>query len=161
MTLSIIVAAADNDVIGRAGRLPWRLPADLERFKALTWGKTIIMGARTHASIGRPLPGRENVVLSRRRDWQPRGCSLRGNWQAVVREYARGAECMVIGGAALYRLALPAADTLYLTRVHTRAAGDVFLPRVDWRQWRECVRLRHRADVRNEYDYSFVVLRRR
>lgn len=161
MTISVIAAVASNGVVGRAGHLPWHLSADLKRFKSLTMGKPIIMGRRTHESIGRVLPGRENVVLSRDPDWQAPGCSVRRDWPTVLQEYAAVGECMVIGGAALYRLALPVAAVFYLTRVHTHAEGDVYLPAVDWDAWQEQARDNHLADSNNDHDYSFVVLTRR
>ena len=160
MSVSIIVAVAWNNVIGRAGHLPWHLSADLKRFKHLTWGKSVIMGRCTHESIGRALPGRENVVLSRTRHRLITGCSVRHDWQTVLRECACREECIVIGGAALYRLALPVADRLYLTRVHTCAQGDVLLPKVDWQLWQECERSDHKADAENDHDYSFIVFQR-
>lgn len=146
LPIALIVAAADNDIIGRENALPWRLPADLAHFKRRTMGKPILMGRRTFESIGRPLPGRSNIVISRDVSYQPDGVKVVNNVDAALalaRDIALidGAEeLMVIGGAEIYALTLPHAQRLYLTRVHTTPTGDASLPAIDWSVWAECAR---------------------
>jgi dihydrofolate reductase len=157
----LVVAVADNGVIGRDGALPWRLPDDLKHFKALTWGKPILMGRRTFDSIGRPLAGRRNLVLTR----SGRGSQCEVEWvhsldEACIR--ATGAqELCVIGGAELYRLALPQATRVYLTQVHASVAGDTYFPLGDLAAFRETQRVEHAIDARHEHPMSFVTLERR
>jgi dihydrofolate reductase len=161
MRISLIVAMDRNGVIGAAGRLPWRLPADLRRFKAITMGKPIVMGRRTHESIGRPLPGRENIVMTRDRDFRAPGCTILHGVDAVL-EHCRGAEeIMIMGGAELYRQLLPKADRIYLTEVNASVAGDTYFPAWDRASWREISRQPFAADGANQYSGSFVVLERR
>lgn len=166
MKLSLIVAAAENGVIGRDNKLPWHLPEDLKYFKRVTMGKPIVMGRKTFESIGRPLPGRTNIVITRNPDWQAEGVRALPTVEAAL-ELAEeialidGAEeLMVIGGAEIYRAALPLADRLYLTEVHAQVSGDALLPDIDWSCWRELGRERHAASDSNPYDYSFVVFDR-
>jgi dihydrofolate reductase len=160
MRISLIVAMDRNGVIGAGGRLPWRLPADLRRFKAITMGKPIVMGRRTHESIGRPLPGRENIVVTRDRDFRAPGCTILHGVDAVL-EHCRGAEeIMIMGGAELYRQLLPEADRIHLTEVHADLAGDTSFPPWNREDWREISREDFPADERNEFPYSFVVLER-
>ena len=119
-TVSLVVAADEEGGIGRGGGLPWHLPADLKHFRALTMGKPVIMGRRTWESIGRPLPGRRNVVVSRQPSLQVPGCEVAGSLDDALRLADDAAEACVIGGAEIYRLALPLADQIHLTRVHAR-----------------------------------------
>jgi dihydrofolate reductase len=159
--LELVVAAAENDVIGRGNSLPWRLSSDLRRFKSLTIGKTILMGRKTYESIGRALPGRTNLVLTRSADFEAPGCSVVAGLDSARASPADGAPLMVIGGAEVYRQCLPFASRIHLTLVHTRIeSGDAFFS--GWRgaQWRETHRERHPADDKNEYSYSFIALER-
>lgn len=160
MSLSLIVAMARNRVIGRHGGMPWRLPADLRRFRQLTMGKPIIMGRRTHEAIGRALPGRHNIVVTHQRDYRAPGCSVTGSLAAALQLSGLAAEIMVIGGSELYRSALPEADRIYLTEVHAEPAGDVLFPALVAERWQEIQREDHAADGANEFDYSFVILER-
>jgi dihydrofolate reductase len=160
MRISLIVAMDRNGVIGAGGRLPWRLPADLRRFKAITMGKPIVMGRRTHESIGRPLPGRENIVLTRDRDFHAPGCTVLNSLEAVLDHCRRAEEVMIMGGAELYRQLLPRADRVHLTEVHADLAGDTCFPPWNREGWREVSREDFPADERNEFPYSFVVLER-
>jgi dihydrofolate reductase len=137
MRISIIVAAAANGVIGSGNALPWRLPADLRRFKRLTMGHHLVVGRRTWDSIGRPLPGRKMIVVSRSRPQLPAGVARADSFEAAA-AMARDAgedELFVAGGAAIYALALPSAHRLYLTRVLSTVEGDVFLPPIDFEDW--------------------------
>jgi dihydrofolate reductase len=166
MSMQIVVAVAENDVIGRRNELPWRLPADLRRFKALTLGKPVLMGRRTYQSIGRALPGRLNLVLSKSGSFSPGDCTVVADLEqareAVGRDaLGREAGIMVIGGAQIYRQCLPFTSRIHLTLVHTRVEdGDTFFD--GWRgaEWRELFRERHEADAINSCAYSFVTLDR-
>jgi dihydrofolate reductase len=158
--IELVVAAAENDVIGRGGQLPWHLPADLKHFKSLTVGKSILMGRKTHESIGKALPERTNIVMSRAARSAPAGCQLVRTLEEA-RELT-ASPLMVIGGAEVYRLSIPMARRIHLTLVHTRIEdGDTFF--ADWRgpQWREINRERHEADAKNAFAYSFITLDRR
>lgn len=157
--VSLIAAVAENGVIGRENALPWRLPADLQHFRRLTTGHPIIMGRRNYESIGRPLPERTNIVVTRRTDYRAPGCIIAHSLEAAF-DAAPGPEIFVIGGAEIYAQALARADRIYLTRVHARIAGDSFFPAVDWSGWRELTREHHASDARHEYAYTFITLDR-
>lgn len=160
--LGIIVAAAENGVIGSNNALPWHLPEDLRHFKRVTMGKPIIMGRKTFESIGRPLPDRTNIVITHNPAFQPAGVEVASSLEAALAlaehvALVDGAEeAVVIGGAEIYRAAIPMADRLYITEVHACVEGDAVLPRIDWTQWREMERQRHEASASHAYDYSFV-----
>ncbi len=159
--LELVVAAARNGVIGRDNGLPWHLPADLAHFKRVTLGHPILMGRRTWESIGRPLPGRQNIVLTRDPAFHAGGATV-VHTLAAARAAAAGAErLMVIGGEELFRACLDEAAVLHLTEVDADVAGDVRFP--PWRreEWQEVTREAHPADARHAYPYSFVTLRRR
>ena len=151
---------ATNRVIGRAGDLPWRLSADLQYFKKVTMGHPIIMGRKTHESIGRALPGRMNIVVSRQQYYSANGCEIHASLPAALRLVGDVAETMVIGGATLYADALSVAHRIYLTEVHAAPEGDTFFPDIDPESWQEVSRELHLADEENEFDYSFVTLDR-
>jgi len=158
--LELVVAAAENDVIGRGNQLPWRLPADLRHFKALTLGKPVLMGRKTYESIGKALPGRLNIVLSRTPQFAPADC-LVVNTLDGARTAAGQSTLMVIGGAEIYRQCLALASRIHLTLVHARIAdGDTFF--AGWRgpEWHESSCERHAADDKNAYAYSFITLDR-
>ncbi len=162
MTLvSLVVAADARGGIGREGRLPWHLPADLKRFKSLTMGRPVIMGRRTQLSIGRPLPGRRNIVISRDQRLELAGCEIAGSLDAALRLAGDVPEACVIGGAEIYRLALPVAGVLHLTRVEAVVDADTFFPEIDPGEWEERQREPHAADERHAYPYTFLTLVRR
>ena len=158
--VSIVVATDEHGGIGLEGRLPWHLPNDLKRFKALTMGKPIVMGRRTFDSIGRALPGRVNIVVSRQSGLGIDGCVVVPSLEAALEAAGEADETCVIGGAEIYRLALPLAETLHLTRVHATVGADTFFPVIDAAQWEEISREDCPADERHAYPYSFVTLRR-
>jgi dihydrofolate reductase len=158
--VSLIAAVADNGVIGRGGALPWRLPEDLRRFKAVTLGKPILMGRRTWLSLGRPLPGRENLVLSRDPGFTATGASVVHSLEDALARCAGAAEIIVIGGAEIYELALPLAHRLYLTRVHGRIDGDTYLPGLRPAEWRATHRESWPADTRHAFAMTFETLER-
>ncbi len=161
MIVSVIAAVAENGVIGKDGALPWRLPDDLRRFKALTMGKPIIMGRRTWESIGRPLPGRTSVVLSRHGRIGHPGVVTHSSLDAALAALAAAEEVLVIGGAALYAEAMPRADRLYLTEIHAAVEGDTRFPPWDRSRWRELRREEHPADPAHPMSFSFTVWARR
>jgi dihydrofolate reductase len=154
--ISLIAALDRNRAIGRGGAMPWHLPDDLKRFKALTLGKPVLMGRKTALAIGRALPGRRNLVLTRG------GAALYAEQEAVVSldaaiAAAGAAELMVIGGGEVYALALPRATRLHLTHVDCAVDdADAFFPDVDWSHWREVARTHHAADARHEFAFEFV-----
>ncbi|HKC16791.1 MAG TPA: dihydrofolate reductase [Steroidobacteraceae bacterium] len=160
MKVSIIAALADNGVIGRGGALPWHLPDDLRRFKSLTMGHPLLMGRRTFESIGRALPGRRNLVLTRGARTFPDGIEPVASLEMAMMRCADAAELCVIGGAEVYAQAFPLATRLELTRVHVDARGDVRFPEFDAAQWRELERIEHRADARHEWPMTFLTLER-
>ncbi len=162
MTVSLIWAMADNRVIGIENRLPWKLPADMQWFRAQTMGKPIVMGRLTFESFGaRPLPGRRNLIVSRNPDYRAEGTEVFDSLEAALAVTAEDEEVMVIGGASLYAQALPLADRLYMTLVHTEVEGDAHFPAFDMTQWQEMERADCTADEKNSHAYSFVVLERR
>jgi dihydrofolate reductase len=159
--ISIIVAAAENGVIGAQGELPWRLSDDLRRFKAVTMGKPIVMGRKTHESIGRPLPGRQNIVITRQSGFEAAGCDVVDSKEAALAAAGEADEIMVIGGSQVYALFLPYAGRLYLTRVHAEVDGDAWFPELANEEWTLVAEEARTADERNEYDYSFLTYERR
>jgi len=160
MRLSLIVAIAENGVIGASGGLPWRLPEDMKRFKALTMSKPVIMGRKTWESLPkRPLPGRQNIVISRKPDYAAEGARVVPDLDSALWAAAAVEEVMIIGGAEIYALALPKADRIYLTEVAARPLGDTVFPSFDRAAWREASRTAHPASE-GEPGYSFVVLER-
>jgi len=165
--LALVVAAAENDVIGRSGTLPWRIPSDLRLFRRLTMGKPVIMGRKTFESIGRPLDGRDNIVMTRDPAFRAAGVIVRPTLAAAVAEAralaaAKGAdEIMVIGGAEVFREALPQAQRIYLTRVHGAPEGDTFLPPIAEEEWHEMSREPLPRGDSDEFACTLIVLERR
>lgn len=159
--VSLIVAMAQNGVIGRANGLPWRLPEDLRRFKASTMGKPILMGRKTFESIGHALPGRLNLVLTRDTRWSAPGVTAVYTVEAALAAAGAAGELMVIGGAQVFQLVMPFARRLYLTHVHAEVAGDTFFPAFDPTQWADVECEAYAADERNAYALTFMTLERR
>lgn len=170
MDLVIVVAAAQNGTIGKENTLPWKISADLQHFKSVTMGHPIIMGRKTYESIGRPLPGRTTIVVTRQADWAPEGGSdavkvVHGLDEAIAlaADVAKSMgvdAAMLVGGAQLYRQSIDRATKVVLTEVHQDIEGDASFPQLDGNIWRETQRMRYAADDKNEYDYSFVELLR-
>jgi len=152
---------AENRVIGRDNQLPWHLPADLAHFKRLTLGKPVIMGRLVYESIGRPLPGRHNIVLSRNPAFVAEGCTVVHDPDAALAAAGNVDEVAVIGGEQIYRLFLPLADVIHLTVVHAEVPGDTYFPSLPDLEWTEHDRTTRAADERNAYPLSFVTLVRR
>ncbi len=159
--ISLLVAATENGVIGRDNGMPWHLPDDLKHFKALSLGKPVLMGRKTFDAIGRPLPGRTNLVLTRAINWSVPGVTVVSDLPAAIRAAADAPELVVAGGAQVYALALPRATRIYLTRIHAVIDGDARLPDIDLTQWHEVARDLHPVDARHPYAMSFVTLQRR
>jgi len=155
--ISIIVAASTNNVIGANGELPWRLSDDLKRFKHITMGKPIVMGRLTFESIGRPLPGRQNIVMTRRNGYIAGGCDVVASPDAAIETAGDAAEVIVIGGGEIYRLFLPFADRIYLTRVHVDIEGDAFFASLNDNEWKLSESETHKADESNEFDFTFEI----
>ncbi|MFG0233540.1 dihydrofolate reductase [Achromobacter sp. 413638] len=157
-SLTLIVAYSDNRAIGRDNALPWRLPGDLAHFKRSTLGHPIIMGRKTWDSLGRPLPGRANIVVSRNPDFAPEGAIVVASLEAAAQACGDVAEAFVIGGAQIYAQALPLARRVLATEVHARVEGDAFFPLLPAFQWKETARERQPAE--NGYEYDFVTYER-
>lgn len=161
MLISLIVAMAENRVIGRDNQMPWHLPADLRHFKSVTLGKPVIMGRKTFESIGRPLPGRRNLVISRNTEWQADGVETVNSLDAALALVNAHDEVMILGGGQLYRDALPLAHRLYLTHIELNVDdADTWFPDFGIYQWRQVVEERHSADEKNPYNYRFETLER-
>lgn len=160
MNISIIVAVASNNVIGKTGiKLPWHLPADLAHFKQITMGHPIIMGRKTYQTIGRPLPGRLNIIITRNLDFKAPGCTVATslNQALEIAKQADAQEAFIIGGSQIFQQALQLTDKVYLTEVHGSPEGDVYFE-FDREKWQEVAHEDHVADDKNQFDYSFVEL---
>lgn len=162
MEISLVVAMDENGLIGAHGGMPWHLPSDLRHFKKTTLGKPIFMGRRTHESIGKALPGRENLVLSRNAAYQAVGCRVVTSFEQVCDSMRNCAEeIAVIGGAQVYALTLPLAHRIYLTRIHDRFEGDTWFPEFNREEWQQIDCKRQPADDKNTHAHSFIELQRR
>ncbi len=160
MRISLIVAMDLEGVIGKEKALPWRLPADLKNFRKITWGKPVIMGRKTFESIGKPLPGRTNIVLTRGAHDLPQGCRVARSLSEALDLAGSAEEVVVIGGAAIYALFLPRAERIYLTEVQERFPGDTHFPPWDRSEWREIHRSERPADEANPHPCHFLLLER-
>ena len=163
MMVSMIVAVSSNGVIGRDGGLPWYLPADLKHFRRTTMGHHLIIGRRTWEELGRPLPGRTMVVVTRSRQFAPVGATVVGSLEQALERTAADDEPFIGGGAQIYRLALARdlVDRIYLTRIHAEVEGDTFLPEIEFADWELVSDEDFEADEKNEYPYSFLIYERR
>lgn len=164
--IALVVAVADNGVIGQEGGLPWRLSSELKHFKGLTMGKSMVMGRKTFESIGKPLEGRDTIVITRNPDFEAAGIHVVDGLEAaleVARRLAKGRqadEVMIVGGGEIYRAALPVADRVYLSEIHAEPEGDTRFPTLDSRIWRETSRERRDPGPKDSAAFSFVVLDR-
>jgi len=163
MILSMISAVAENRVIGNKNALPWHMPADFKYFKEATLGKSIVMGLNTFNSIGgKPLPDRKNIILNNDSNYSPPAtCFVAHSIEELLEMTKNDAELMVCGGASVYKQFLPLAQKLYITEIHTSPEGDTYFPEVNKAEWNETKREDHKADDKNAYDYSFVILERK
>jgi dihydrofolate reductase len=162
VVVSLIVAVSANGVIGRDGGLPWYLPADLKHFKRTTMGHHLIVGRRTWEEVGKPLPGRTMVVVTRSRRFAPDGAQVAHSVEQALELAAEDDEPFIGGGSQIYRIALARdlVDRVHLTRIHAEVEGDTFLPDIDFGGWELVSEEHHEADEKNEFDYSFLVYER-
>ena len=158
MILSLIAALGKNRVIGDHNTLPWHLPADLKRFKELTAGHTVIMGRKTYESIGRPLPKRRNIIITRQADLKIPGCEIADSLENAIKLVADEKEVFIIGGAQIFEQSLGKADRMYLTFVDHDFPGDAYFPEYDTSQWRVIEEEKFPADASNPFPYSFITL---
>jgi dihydrofolate reductase len=160
--ISLIWAMDENRVIGKDNQLPWHLPEDLKFFKRMTMGHPIAMGRKTHESIGRLLPGRENIVITRQKDYQCDGCTVLHSVQELV-DYAakKKEEVFVIGGAEIFKEILPFADRLYWTQIYHKFEGDTFFPELNMDEWELISKEKGMKDEKNPYDYEFLIYKRK
>ncbi|WP_262246934.1 dihydrofolate reductase [Parapedobacter soli] len=159
--VSAIVAAAENNAIGKDNQLLWHLPNDLRFFKRTTTGHPVIMGRKTYESVGKPLPNRRNIIITRQAEYAVAGAEVVHSVEAAIGSCPGEPEVFVVGGAEIYRQALPLVERIYLTRVHVSLPGDSFFPELDEREWRLASEENHPADERHAYSYSFRILERR
>ncbi|MHC2993313.1 dihydrofolate reductase [Pontibacter sp. HJ8] len=161
--IAIVVAIADNHVIGKDNQLIWHLPADLRHFKQKTMGHPMIMGRKTFDSIGKPLPGRTTIIVTRQQNFEAAGCLVAHTVQEAIdmgRELDTE-QVSIVGGAEIYKQAMPFVDTLYLTRVHHTFEGDTYFPELPEKEWQQISAEHHESDEKNRYSYSFIELRRK
>ncbi len=165
--IALIVAISKNYVIGKDNQLIWNLSADLKHFRKTTKGHVVVMGRKTYESIGRPLPKRVNIVVTRDKDYKAEGCEIVHSLREAVETPDRASlqdnnkKIFIIGGGNIYKQSMEMVDTLYITHVHTEIDGDAFFPEIDMNVWKEVEREDYKADEENEYDYSFVVYKRK
>ncbi len=157
---SIIVAVSENNVIGKENGLPWKLSADLKRLKALTMGHHILMGRKTWESLGKPLPGRTNVVITTQKDYSAPGATVVNSLEEALTVSGGDNEIFIFGGAEIFKKALPWVNKVYLTRVHAKIDGDAFFPKLELLEWKIVDIHDYKADEKNEYDYSFITMER-
>lgn len=155
MKISVIAAMSQNRVIGRDGSLPWHLPTDLARFKSITTGHTVIMGRKTYESVGKPLPNRRTIIITRNNDYQCADVFIAHSLDEALDHAAHEDEIFILGGETVYRIALPRADRLYLTIIHATIEGDTYFPNLDFDDWKLVEDERHEIDERHAYAFSF------
>ncbi len=161
MLISIIAAMGKNKVIGKGNALPWKLPADMEHFKTLTKGKPIIMGRKTFESVGKPLPDRTNIIITRDQNYKDEGCIVAYSTEEALKAAENSEEVMICGGAQIYKEFLPKADKMYLTLIDADFEGDAYFPEYNPEEWEETSYEEHERDAENQYNYTFLVLRRK
>lgn len=162
VTISLVAAAATNNAIGKDGKMPWHLPNDMKHFKNITWGMPVVMGRKTYESLGKPLPGRKNIVISRQPSWKAEGIVVVKNIEDAlfIAKQSDANEVMVIGGGEIYRAMMDRAKRIYLTRVEAEPEADTFFPSIDPGQWYLVSQKNHEADEKNAYNYSFQIWER-
>ena len=163
MIVALVAARSENNVIGNGAEIPWHLPADLKFFKQLTTGHTIVMGRKTFDTLAKPLPNRRTIVLTRSRAYRQAGIDVAHSFETAfdLADPGDGEEVFIVGGEEIYRMALPYAQRMYLTRVHTIVPGDAFFPEFSDDEWELTENARHAADERHEFDYTFEVWEKR
>jgi dihydrofolate reductase len=158
--ISLVIALSKNRVIGKDNQLPWHLPADLAHFKQVTMGHVIVMGRKTHEAIGRPLPGRTNVIITRDPSYRAEGCIIAHSAEEVLQRFS-GEPIDIIGGAQIIELFLPVIDTMHLTLIDAIFAGDTYFPELDMSEWELVSRKKGKKDEGNPYDYYFLTYKKR
>jgi dihydrofolate reductase len=158
--ISLIAAMSENRVIGINNKLPWHLPADLRHFRRLTTGHPVIMGRRNYESIGKPLPNRTNIVVTRNPDYRAAGCLVTHSLDDAMNSAGNDSEIFIIGGAEIYRQAFDRANRIFITLIHARIEGDTYFPEFEGPPWREISRERHERDENNPYSFSFLIYER-
>jgi dihydrofolate reductase len=163
LILSLLLAAAENNVIGKDNKLPWHLPNDLKYFKNLTWGMPVIMGRKTYESFGKPLQGRRNIVITHNKDWKAEGVEVAGSIEEAIEMAKESAvkEIFIIGGGEIFKTILPKADRIYLTRIYHSFEGDAYFPEIKESEWRLVKERKCEADEKNAYAHSFQVWERK
>ena len=163
MIVSFIVAVSENNVIGKANKLPWHLPTDMKYFKNVTWGMPVIMGRKSYEALGEPLKGRKNIVITRNKDWKADGVQTvpTVDKAITVAAQADAKEIFIIGGGEIFRAALPSADRIYLTLVHGTFDGDAFFPELKQDEWKLVSSVDREADEKNAYALSFQLWKRK
>jgi dihydrofolate reductase len=156
MNLSIIVALSENNVVGINNQLPWHLSADLKRVKSLTMGHHLIMGRKTYESIGKPLPGRTNVIITRNKNFKAEGCVIVSSLMEALEKAKGDNEAFIFGGGEIFREGLPMVNKIYMTRIHENIQGDTRFPELNPVEWKEISRQDFSADEKNDHDYSFI-----
>ena len=159
MTVSIVVAISENHAIGKDNKLLWYLPNDLKHFKEITTGHTVIMGRKTYDSVGKPLPNRRNIIVTRQ-NIEITGCEVVSSIEAALALCADEAEVFIVGGAEIYRQAMKLTDIIYLTIVHKEFEGDTYFPEIKADEWKETAREDHEPDIKNALPYSFITFER-
>ncbi|MFY9177159.1 MAG: dihydrofolate reductase [Caldicoprobacterales bacterium] len=159
--ISLIVAMDRNRLIGNNNRMPWRLPKDLAYFRQLTLGHTVVMGRKTFESIGKPLDGRKNIILTRNKEYFKEGCIIAHSIDEVFRDIRNESECFIIGGAEIYSAFLPYAEKLYITYIDHEFEGDTYFPQINNKEWEMVSRISGKRDYKNPYDYYFKVYKRK
>ena len=161
MIISFVAAMGKNKVIGKDNSLPWSLPADMKHFRNLTTGKPIIMGRKTFESIGKPLPNRINIIITRDQNYKAEGCTIAHSTDEALTAAGNAEEVMVIGGAQIYKEFLPKANKMYLTIIDTDFEGDTYFPDYNVEEWKETAYEEYERDAENPYDYSFITLEKK
>jgi len=163
MILSSVVAASTNNIIGKDNQLLWRLPNDMKFFKNTTWGMPVVMGRKTFESLGKPLTGRTNIVITRKKDWTPEGVKVVSNLDEAMAAAADAdaKEAFIIGGGEIYKQTMPLVHRIYITRVHAILQGDTSFPDIDEKEWELLSQLDFKADEKHKYDYCFQVWQRK
>ena len=161
MIISLIAAMSRNRVIGKNNKLPWDMPADMNYFRNMTKNKPVIMGRKPYESIGRPMPDRINIIITRDKEYKAEGCIVVSNVDDALKSVKGNKEVMVIGGAQIYKEFLPKADRIYLTIIDEEIEGDTYFPEFNKDEWKETKREEHKADKKNPYPYTFLVLERK
>jgi len=161
MLISFVAAMSKNRVIGKNNKIPWSMPADVRHMRKMIEGKPLIMGRKTHESIGRPLPDRKNIILTRDKSYKSKGCIVVHTQEEALKAAEGAEEVIIFGGEEIYRMFLPKANRMYLTIIDAEVEGDAFFPEYDKKEWKVVEKKEHKADEENKHDYTFITLQRK